>query len=237
LCHERSRQSIGAVVTIDVYLETGEKRTFAGAVEWPGWCRSGRDEETALQALLYYGPRYEHMLRTAALGFKAPVKLSELKVIERLRGSATTDFGAPEAAPKRDRDIVDEAELRRYERLLGACWRQFDAAIRAAHGKPLRTGPRGGGRDLQKMVDHVAGADEAYLSRLGWAFKRKSGTPAGDPLLQIREAMLDGLRVAAQGGIQAEGPRGGKRWSPRYFVRRSAWHVLDHAWEIEDRTP
>jgi hypothetical protein len=162
-------------VKITVYLEAGEKRTFAGAIEWPGWCRSGRDLETALQALLDYGPRYERALRAAPLGFKAPVKLSELKVIEKLRGSSTTDFGAPDAAPTRDGDMVDEAELRRYGKLLGACWRQFDAAVQAAYGKPLRTGPRGGGRDLQKIVDHVLGADEAYLSRLGWTFKKTSG--------------------------------------------------------------
>ena len=31
------------------------------------------------------------------------------------------------------------------------------------------------------------------------------------------------------------GPRGGKIWSPRFFVRYVAWHTLDHAWEIEDR--
>jgi hypothetical protein len=49
--------------------------------------------------------------------------------------------------------------------------------------------------------------------------------------------MLDGLTAAAQGKIPAQGPRGGKRWSPRYFVRRVAWHVLDHAWELEDRLP
>jgi hypothetical protein len=233
--YEFHRKIGTALVTIAVYLETGEKRTFAGAIEWPGWCRSGRDEETALQALLDYGPRYERVLRAAALEFNAPVKLSELKVIEKLSGSGTTDFGAPGAAPSRDRDKVVQAELLRYEKLLGACWRQFDAAVGAAHGKPLRSGPRGGGRDLQKMVDHVVGADEAYLSGLGWTFKGTSGGDASDRLLRLREAMLEGLGVAAHGGIPAGGPRGGKRWSPRYFVRRVAWHMLDHAWEIEDR--
>jgi hypothetical protein len=224
-----------APLKITVYLEAGKKRTFAGAIEWPGWCRSGRDEESALQALLDYGPRYERALGTAALGFKAPVKLSELDVIEKLRGTTTTDFGAPDAAPRRDGDTVDEAQLRRYEKLLGACWHQFDVAVRAAGGEPLRTGPRGGGRDLQKIVDHVVGADEAYLSRLGWSFRATSGTAADGRLPKIREAMLEGLRAAANGSIQASGPRGGKRWSPRYFVRRVTWHVLDHAWEIEDR--
>jgi len=228
---------MGWFVKIAVYLETGEKRTFAGAIEWPGWCRSGRDGETALQALLDYGKRYERTLRGARLGFQAPRRLSDLQVSERLRGSTTTEFGAPGAAPRRDGDKLDEADLRRYEKLLQACWRQFDEAARAARGKTLRTGPRGGGRDLQKMIEHVVGADEAYLSRLGWAFKPISDPGAGDRQVKLREAIVEGLMAAVDGKIAAQGPRGGRRWSPRYFVRRSAWHVLDHAWEIEDRTP
>jgi hypothetical protein len=222
---------------IAVYLETGEKRTFAGAIDWPGWCRNGRDAEAALRALLDYGPRYERALGAARLSFKAPLELSDLQVTEKLKGSTTTDFGAPDAAPGRDRDKLDEVQLRRFENLLGACWRQFDGAVRAAQGKTLLTGPRGGGRDLQKMVEHVEGADEAYLSHLGWSFKRTTGPGADDPLKQTREAIVEGLRAAADGKIPVQGPRGGRRWSPRYFVRRVAWHVLDHAWEIEDRTP
>jgi hypothetical protein len=36
-------------------------------------------------------------------------------------------------------------------------------------------------------------------------------------------------------------PNGGtppvpKGWPPRYAARRIAWHALDHAWEIEDRS-
>jgi hypothetical protein len=31
------------------------------------------------------------------------------------------------------------------------------------------------------------------------------------------------------------GPRGGERWPALFAIRRSAWHALDHAWEIEDR--
>ena len=219
-----------------VYVEIGEKRTFAGAIEWPGWCRGGKDGATALQALLEYGRRYERALGAARLGFKAPVKLSDLEVTEKVRGSTTTDFGAPGAAPRRDQDTVDEAELRRFEKVLGACWREFDAAVRGAYGKTLRRGPRGGGRDLRKMIEHVVGADQAYLAALGWTFPGPTGSGAED-LPKVREAIFAGLRAAAQGKIPVKGPRGGRRWSPRYFVRRSAWHVLDHAWEIEDRTP
>jgi hypothetical protein len=76
---------------IDVYLEIGKKKTFAGALEWPGWCRSGRDEKSALQALLDYGPRYERVIHTAYLGSRCQL-IFLFKVIERLEGDATTDW-------------------------------------------------------------------------------------------------------------------------------------------------
>src|SRR5688572_10763177 len=134
---------------IDVYLEIGKKRTFAGAIAWPGWCRSGRDESSALQALFDYGPRYEHVFRRARLDFKAPDDISVLSVIERLEGNATTDFGAPDMAPSSDSEPVNSTELQRFQRILKACWREFDANAKVATGKALRTGPRGGGRELE----------------------------------------------------------------------------------------
>ena len=87
---------------IDVYLEIGNKRTFASALNWPGWCRSGRDQRSALQALFDYGPRYARVLRPARLGFHTPIDISAFAVIERLKGNAATDFGAPNIAPASD---------------------------------------------------------------------------------------------------------------------------------------
>ena len=112
---------------IDVYLEVGQKRTFAGALDWPGWCRSGRDEASALQALLDYGPRYGRVLRSARLGFQAPKDVSTFVVVERLKGNTTTDFGAPDRCPSSDSKPINSAELQRFQRLLKACWRTFDA--------------------------------------------------------------------------------------------------------------
>jgi hypothetical protein len=130
---------------------------------------------------------------------------------------------------------VDDAELARLTAVLEGCWRAFDAAVAAAEGRELRRGPRGGGRDLEKIVDHVLGADGGYLSALGWKFKPEAAAKRDEALRDTRAAILAGLGAAARGELPAKGPRGGARWSPRYFVRRSAWHVLDHAWEIEDR--
>ena len=155
-------------MAIDVYIEAGKKRVFAAAMEWPGWCRAGKDEIAALQALLDYGPRYAEVLTAAAIRFKPPVSLSELKVVERLKGGSGTDFGVPMASPKADQGTADAAEVDRHRKILLACWSRFDAAAKAAKGRKLRTGPRGGGRDLDKMVEHVREAEEAYVGGLGW---------------------------------------------------------------------
>ena len=221
---------------IEVYVEATDKRALAAAVDWPGWCRLARDEASALQALLDYGPRYARVLRRTRLGFKAPRSLSDLKVIERRPGSASTDYGVPDKPPKQDAAPVEEADLRRFEVLLRACWDEFDAASKAAKGQELRKGPRGGGRSLEKMRAHVYESDEAYLAALGAKFKSDPAADTGRRLAQDRTAILKGMRAAAAGEYPAVGPRGGKRWSPRYFARRVAWHVLDHAWEIQDRT-
>jgi hypothetical protein len=216
-----------------IYLEVGSKRAFAGSVDWPGWNRSGRGEDAAIEALFSYAPRYARVLRGTHLGFEPPADPSAFTVIERLTGNATTDFGAPDVPPSIDAQPVDDAKLRRLSTLLRASWRAFDHAAEDAEGKELAKGPRGGGRDLDKIVDHVLDADEGYLMRLG------SKAPKGDPderLTLIHEAVLNALEVAVREGVKP-GPRGGKRWTPSYFVRRSAWHVLDHAWELEDRTP
>jgi hypothetical protein len=220
---------------MDVYLEIGQKKTFAGALAWPGWSRSGRDEAAALQALLAYGPRYERVLQGTGLGFQAPADVSAFKVSERLEGNATTDFGAPGLAPAYDAGAVDEEELRRLQAGLEACWRGFDAAVKAAVGQELRKGPRGGGRELEGIVRHVLDAEAGYLAQLGWKFKRGEPNDLDEELGRTRQAILEGLASAGRGEIAATGPRGGARWTPRYFVRRLAWHVLDHAWEIEDR--
>jgi hypothetical protein len=222
--------------TIDVYLEVGKKRTVAGAIDWPGWCRFGRDENSALQALADYGPRYARVLSNSRLGFEAPADVSALQVAERLEGNATTDFGAPAIAPADDDRPVDDAGLRRSQKLLQACWQTFDAAARAAEGKELRKGPRGGGREVDEIARHVLDAEAGYLARLAWKRGKTEAKDFRQELEQTRQEVLDALAAAARGETPRQGPRGGAVWVPRYFVRRVAWHVLDHAWEIEDRS-
>jgi hypothetical protein len=220
---------------VDVYLEMGKKRTFAGAIDWPGWCRSGSDEDSALQALFDVGQRYARVLQRAQIEFRSPTAMAEFTVLERLAGNATTDFGAPGMAPAADSDPVDEAELRQFQELLSACWKAFDAAVQTATGKELQKGPRGGGRDLEGVIRHVLGSSAGYLVSVGWKHHADNDEDPFKELDRTQQAIQSALAAAARGELPSRGPRGGLRWTPRYFVRRLAWHVLDHAWEIEDR--
>jgi hypothetical protein len=220
---------------IRVYLEIGKNRTFAGVLDWPGWSRPGRDEASAIQTLFNYAPRYARAIESTQLHFRPPDHVSDFLVVERLAGNSTTDFGAPGVAPSQDARTVDAAELNRFQELLEACWQAFDTIVEAAAGRELRKGPRGGGRDLADIVRHVQEAEAAYLSSLGGKWKSGVEHEPGQAWAQLRQAILGTLASAVRGEIPTRGPRGGLRWTPRYFVRRLAWHALDHAWEIEDR--
>jgi hypothetical protein len=193
-------------------IERGAKRVFAGANAWPGWCRGGRTEEAALEALLAYGPRYAKAIGRRRLGYVAPTDVGRFRVVERLTGNATTDFGAPGVAPRSDDRPVDEDEARRLAVILRACWSALDRAAAAA--------------ELAAIVAHVADAEVAYLSKLG---ARPSADVAKATILAV-------FASRARGESPERTPRSGVLWTPRYFMRRAAWHVLDHAWEIEDRS-
>lgn len=210
-----------------IYLEVGSKRVFASALDWPGWTRAGKDEKLAIEALLAYLPRYAIVPRTARIAFSTE---AQFKVVERVTGNATTDFGAPGIPASSDTKPLSTAEADRICALLAASWKVFDKVM-AKSPAQLRKGPRGGGRDRDKIADHIIDAESAYTTKLGLKLRvPKRDDAAG--VAATRKAVLDAIRASAGGPPTAE-----KRWPPRYAARRIAWHVLDHAWEIEDRTP
>ena len=221
--------------SIKVFVETGMKRIFVGAVDWPGLCRTAQHENAALQAMIDYGSRYAQVLHSKEIEFQIPNAASELIVAERHTGNSTTDFGAPAIMLDADREAIDQMEFERLQTILLACWQAFDSAVQRTAGKELRKGPRGGGRDAEKIIDHVLEADRGYLARLAWKHKREDGNSPLEELSLTRGAILNALEAAVNGDLPEQGPRGGIIWPPRYFIRRVAWHVLDHAWEIEDR--
>ena len=220
---------------VSVALEVGSKRTFASALDWPGWARSGRDEAAALEALLAYGRRYQGAVRSSRQGFQAPEGLDAFDVFERLPGNPTTDFGAPDVEAAAESAPVDGAALERLQSLLKACWTYFAEVVEAAGGRELRKGPRGGGRSVEGIVDHVVDAHYNYLRRIYRREPREHVQDTSAVFQAVMRADEGALAFAASDEMPETGPRGGALWKPRYFVRRAAWHILDHAWEIEDR--
>ncbi|WP_213453407.1 hypothetical protein [Rhizomonospora bruguierae] len=212
--------------SIPVYLEVGAKKVFAVAVEWPGWARSGRGEEAALEALLAYRDRYAEVVRLAGArppGTGAPT------VVERVEGNATTDFGAPGVVADVDREPLTAARAHRLIALLRAAWQTLDDTA-ARSPAALRKGPRGGGRDRDKMLAHVLGAEAAYARTLGLRHR--------EPDIADRaaiEAMRADILATLDRSSTGE-PLKPKGWPPRYALRRMAWHALDHAWEMADRS-
>lgn len=220
---------------LPIFLEIGNKRIYAGAIDWPGWYGQGRDEDAARQALLRYGTRYQQAIQAAQLGFVAPTDASVFQITEWLPGNTTTDFGAPDVPPSSDTQPMDEAALQKSLAILGASWETLRATYRTNLGKELRKGPRGGGRELDQIVEHVLGAHESYLRRILWKVPTDHPEACEAAILAMAEQTSQALTAAVTQGLPDKGPRGGAVWKPRTFVRRAAWHILDHIWEIEDR--
>lgn len=196
-----------------VYIEQGAKRAFASAADWPGWSRSGKTEQAALENLAQYAPRYAKVTRLAKL--ELPKDATTMTVVERIKGNATTDFGAPGVPAKAEAKKLTPKETERHIALLEASWRYLDQT-RARSPQELKKGPRGGGRDRDKMYAHVRDAEMAYASALHLKMKGHD-----------RRGFLAAFRK----------PDPEARWPTAYAIRRIAWHALDHAWEMEDRLP
>jgi hypothetical protein len=214
---------------ICVCVETARRRVFVAALDWPGWARSGRDEVAALDAFLAAAARYAPVAAEAGLTFPTADDDVLVEVAERLDGGSGTEFGVPSAIAEADRRAVDAAGAARLAALVEAAWSTFDRVAADAPAE-LRRGPRGGGRDTAKIVGHVTDADAAYARVIG--VRLRPAVPRDRTAVEgMRAAMLDVLRQPSDGS-----PVAGRHWPHRYAARRIAWHALDHAWEIEDRT-
>ncbi len=221
---------------IEVFIEAGPRRVFASALAWPGWARSGKTEELALAALADYRPRYAPLAKRAGLAPPA----GALAITERHAGLAkNADFGSlGEIAPSDARPLTAD-EGARIAALLEAAWAAFAEVAEAAPAQ-LRKGPRGGGRDTAQIIEHVFGAEAMYA--------RKMGLPR-DKLAEARPDASDVLRrritaelrdpagtVPLKGATPPMGATPPKAWPLRTAARRITWHVLDHLWEIEDKS-
>ena len=211
---------------LTVALEGTGKKVFASALEWPGWSRAGKTPEAAIEHLLAYAPRYAQVVRAAGMTLGTTF---DVDVVEQLEGGSGTDFGVPSRPTSADARPTSAAEAARLASIIEAAWSTFDT-IAANAPEELRKGPRGGGRDRTKMVGHVNEADWYYAREMGIR-ERQPATGDRTAVDALRATMLAILRQPSDGHPLAD-----RRWPVRYAARRIAWHALDHAWEIEDRS-
>lgn len=191
---------------VRVYLEVGRTWTFACAVDHPGWARRGKGEQAALDVLEDHRHRYGQAVGAAPTG--------ALHVIGSIPGTGTTDFGAPDLKGPWDDEALQPHEVTALE----SCWTALDSAAARATAE-LRKGPRGGGRDRDQVLDHVREAERSYARTIGVRLSPRT------PWAEQRPAITEALARTQD-----------TKWPVKYVVRRMAWHVLDHAWEIEDKS-
>jgi hypothetical protein len=218
-------------VAIRTVIERGpkEKRAVAYALDWPGWSRGARSPGEALDVLETYRDRYRPVARYAGLADELDAA-GDLEVVEDHVGNTSTDFWGISWLPSSTEDgPLPPDVLERRLALLAGAWRFFDE-VAARVSPEMRRGPRGGGRDRDEIVAHVFGNERVQFSqRVGVA------TPPGvmltpEGLRKHREQFLAGLRQ-----FNAEDRRIGRTWTLQFLVRHTAYHVLDHAWEMEDK--
>jgi len=219
----------GMTDRLRVILEIGTKRrVVAGALDWPGLDRWGTSEGESLDRLSSYLPRYTGVAELAGLG-SAFARARDAEVVERVPGSSSTDFWGIAHVPSQiEGQVLSPADLERRLDLLCACWASFDDV--AAHvSHELRPGSRSTGRSRDQIIRHVYGTEPDQFSR-----KVEVRTPievvlTPDGLATHRQEYLDAIRA-----YNAEG-RPARTWPIQFLVRRTAHHVMDHAWELEDR--
>jgi hypothetical protein len=117
--------------------------------------------------------------------------------------------------------------LERQLALMRACWAYFDDA-RSRVSAELEKGPRGGGRDRDQIVRHVLASEQQWTKKLG--LPAADGLPLTDEASRAhRDAYCDAIRA-----FHAEGKMA-RTWPLRYLIRHTAFHTMDHAWELEDK--
>lgn len=216
--------------SLRVLLEIGTKgrRVVAAATDWPGLDRWGKTDADAIEKLVSYLPRYSGVAERAGLA-DAFAHQRTVDVIERYTGSSSTDFwGIAHVTSETERAVLSPTDLEHRLVLLQACWAYFDH-VAATVSEGLKPGSRSGGRSRDQIIRHVYAGEPDQMSR-----KIEVRTPldvvlTADGLAAHRTAYLDAFR-----SYNAEG-KPARSWSIQFLIRRTAFHVMDHAWELEDR--
>jgi hypothetical protein len=212
-------------------LERGPKakKTVAFAVDWPGWSRGAKSSESALETLESYRQRYRPIAVAAGMAEEFDAA-GPLDVVEDHVGTGSTDFWGISFSPSSlEQEPMDDAEIDRKIRLLQACWGYFDE-VGARVSADMLKGPRGGGRDRDQIIRHVVrNESEEFAKRVGLRIPEGGALPA-KARRDYRKAYVAAMRAYNAG----EGKRM-RSWNLPFLIRHSAYHTMDHAWEMEDK--
>jgi hypothetical protein len=204
------------------------KRWVAVAADWPGLERGARTEDEAVEKLGRYVPRYLPVAARAGLDADLAAQ-TEPAIIDRYQGTGSTDFWGISFAPSPlDREPYDAPTFERQVSLLRAAWAEFDETA-ARVSAELRPGVRGGGRSRDRIIRHVLANEGDSFSKRVQAPSELDDllTPGG--LARHRDRYVEAMRDwYAQGK-----PLG--NWTVPYLLRHTAYHALDHTWEMQDR--
>ena len=209
-------------------MEVGKKRAVACAFDWPGWDRAAKTAESALEVLETYRPRYARVAGLAGLADQFAAA-GTFTVVETVEGTGTTDFHGVSAKPAAAEQVpMTAAECDRKVALLNACWSYFDD-VASRVSEELRKGPRGGGRDRQKIVRHTNIAEMSDFAKKVGVVTSLEAWRSADETCAHREA----FSAAIKDYNARQAPA--RTWALQFLIRRCAYHMLDHAWEMEDK--
>ncbi|HSZ47519.1 MAG TPA: hypothetical protein VK823_19435 [Streptosporangiaceae bacterium] len=219
-------------MSIRVVLERGPKgKKFAAfAVDWPGWSRGDKSADGALERLAAYRERYRAIAVRAGLDTEFD-DAAQLEIVEDRIGTGSVDFwGISFSASSLEQEPMDAAELERKLILLQTCWAYFDD-VAARVSPEMRKGPRGGGRDRDTIIRHTVRTEsEDFARKVGLRIPERAALAPG-ALAPYREDFVDAMRAYQRGEIKGSM----RSWTLPFLVRHSAFHTMDHAWEMEDK--
>jgi hypothetical protein len=208
-----------------------DKKSVAFSVDWPGWSRGAKTGDVALETLESYRERYRPIAGLAEMTreFNAA---GPLEVVEEKVGTGSTDFWAISFSPSAtEQDPMVEADLERGITLLQAAWAFFDS-VAARVSPEMAKGPRGGGRDRDHIIRHTIRVESLdFASRVGLIVEDDGAAITPDGRREYRKAYVAAMRSYNAG--EAEGRM--RAWTLPFVIRHSAFHTLDHAWEMEDK--
>lgn len=212
-----------------VMLEIGPngKKVVAVAPDWPGLARGAKTGEAAIERVRSYLPRYAPVAKLARME-AAFAAITTIDVVEHYPGTGSTDFwGISFAFSSIDRQDVSSEALERELTLLQACWAFFDD-VRARVSAEMQKGPRGGGRDRDHIVRHTFGTEQDWAKKIG-VLTPQGAMLTDEGLHAHRDAYCTAIRA-----FHAEGKMA-RTWPLRFLIRHTAFHTMDHAWEMEDK--